>query len=235
MPTYFISDIHLHAGSKEQAKVLFDFLQTQGRAADAIYILGDLFAIWLGDDIREPYSEELISVLRDLQAQQVPVYFMHGNRDFLVGRNFAERSGCQLLKDPCIIKLYDEDVLLTHGDQLCTLDVRYQRFRRFVQNKILNWIFLRMPVALRRKIGKFISSKSRGSAQNPATYDVEERTAVAWFEKHGVKTMIHGHTHRPAMHNHGNYRRIVLGDWQPNCAKILRVDGTKHALTDLLS
>lgn len=127
--TYFISDIHLHANSKEQATMLHNFLTTHALNADAIYILGDLFAIWLGDDIREPYSEELISALRDLVQANVPVYFMHGNRDFLVGRKFCQASGCKLLKDPCKINLYGQEILLTHGDQLCTLDVRYQKLQ----------------------------------------------------------------------------------------------------------
>src|SRR5581483_11694594 len=117
MTTYFISDIHLNAATKAQETMLMNFLRTYGPQADAIYILVDLFAIWLGDHLNEPYSLTLIATLRELSDQGVPLYFMHGNRDFLVGQKFCTISGCTLLPDPCKINLYGQEVLLTHGDQ----------------------------------------------------------------------------------------------------------------------
>lgn len=234
MTTYFISDIHLHAGSKAQQALLLDFLNTKGPTADAIYILGDLFSIWLGDDLNEPYSQELTATLYQLAQQNVPVFFMRGNRDFLVNKKFCTASGCTLLPDPCKIDLYGQQVLLTHGDMLCTLDLSYQKFRKVVQNPVLNKIFLILPIALRKKLGKLIQKKSKRAPKNPAAYDVAPDTVAAWFAQHGVQTMIHGHTHRPAIHEVGTTKRIVLGDWMPNSAKILVVNPEEFKLYDLV-
>lgn len=233
MPTYFISDIHLHAGTAAQAKLLHEFLRTKGSAADAIYILGDLFSIWLGDDLHEPYSLELIAILQQLAAQKVPLYFMRGNRDFLVGKQFCRESGCQFLPDPSKINLYGKEVLLTHGDMLCTLDHSYQKFRRIVQNPILKNIFLLMPVSWRKKLGRWIQSKAKRAPQNPAVYDVAPETVAAWFTQYGVQTMIHGHTHRPAVHEDLYNKRCVLGDWTERSAKILVADQDNIILLEL--
>lgn len=232
MSTYFISDIHLHADSKHQAELLLDFLRTHGQHADAIYILGDLFAIWLGDDLDEPYSLELSAALKHIAALGVPLYFMRGNRDFLVGQKFCRASGCTLLPDPCKVFLYGEQVLLTHGDLLCTLDKRYQKFRRVVQNPILKTLFLALPIRLRKKLGLWIKGKSKHPA-DPKAYDTAQNTVDAWFKKFGVRTMIHGHTHLPAVHAGAGVQRIVLGDWTPNSAKILVVEPGSYELQDL--
>lgn len=233
MTTYFISDIHLHAESKAQAKLLLEFLQTRGKTADAIYILGDLFAIWLGDDLDEPYSVALVNALQELAAQKVPLYFMRGNRDFLVGKRFCQASGCKLLKDPCKIDLYGQTVLLTHGDQLCTLDMSYQKFRRIVQNPILKNIFLLLPLKTRKKLGAWIKSKSH-RPKDPVTYDVAQSSVNAWFKQHNVQTMIHGHTHMPAIHNIDATQRFVLGDWTTHSAKILVANKDGIVLEELL-
>ncbi|HSX19981.1 MAG TPA: UDP-2,3-diacylglucosamine diphosphatase [Gammaproteobacteria bacterium] len=234
MTTYFISDIHLHAESKAQQKLLLEFLQTRGKTADAVYILGDLFAIWLGDDLHEPYSVALINTLQDLAAHKVPLYFMRGNRDFLIGKRFCRESGCKLLQDPCTIDLYGQKVLLTHGDQLCTLDASYQKFRRIVQNPILKNIFLLLPIRIRKKLGAWIKSKSH-RPKDPVTYDVAQSTVNEWFIQHNVKTMIHGHTHMPAIHDVAGTKRLVLGDWTPSSAKILVATNNELMLEDLSS
>lgn len=232
MYTYFISDIHLHAESKAQATLLLDFLRNVGSKADAVYILGDLFAIWLGDDLREPYSQQLVAVLQQLAQQNVPLYFMRGNRDFLVDKKFCLESGCKLLADPCIVDLYGKQVLLTHGDQLCTLDLNYQKFRKVVQNPILNKIFLALPIVWRRKLGRYIQKKSKRAPKNPAAYDVAPDAVAEWFAKFSVQNMIHGHTHMPAVHNVGETVRYVLGDWTERSAQILLVSADGFELQE---
>lgn len=233
MTTYFISDIHLHANSNFQAQLLIEFLNTKAIDADALYIVGDLFAIWLGDDLKEPYSLELIAALKKLSAK-VPIYIMHGNRDFLIGKKFCNASGAKLLPDPSIITIYGQKILLTHGDQLCTLDISYQKFRRIVQNPILNKIFLLLPIQTRRKIGRFLSKKSRNK-QDPEVYNVANHTVEEWFNKYNTNLMIHGHTHMPAIHNDNQTKRIVLGDWEPKSAQILCFQNDRYELIDLLA
>lgn len=230
--TYFISDIHLHANSLEQTEMLRHFLQTKAIDADAVYILGDLFAIWLGDDIAEPYVQNLKEEIQNL-SKNVPVYFMRGNRDFLIGEKFCKESNCQLLNDPSMVNLYGQDVLLTHGDQLCTLDKSYQKFRKLVQNPIVDKIFLLLPLTFRQKIGRHLSKKSRGSIKDPALYDVSAKTVEEWFAKHNVDLMIHGHTHMPFIHNNNEKVRIVLGDWTARSAQILAYSANTYALIDL--
>lgn len=238
MSTYFISDIHLNAASAENSKLLLDFLQTAGPSADAIYILGDLFAIWLGDDIQEPYSKKLIAALHSLTTKKVPIYFMRGNRDFLVGPKFCQQSGAKLLQDPCIINLYNESILLTHGDKLCTSDNNYQKFRSIVQHPFIKTLFLALPKAIRIKLGNFVKNKAQSkpinTKQTSNIYDVVPHSAKEWFTKFGVNKMIHGHTHKPAVHNDGVNTRIVLGDWTEHSAKILVCDANGCKLEDLV-
>ncbi len=238
MATYFISDLHLHATSKKQMGLLCDFLNDLGSNADAIYILGDLFALWLGDDLEEPYSQDLILQLQKLAQRKIPLYFMPGNRDFLVGENFCHASGCALLPDPHVIDLYGERVLLTHGDKLCTADKNYQFFRKIVQHPLLKRIFLALPIAPRKKLGMWIKNKVQQAPKqhNPSAYDVELITVANWFKHFAVKTMIHGHTHRPAVNTSlEGTTRIVLGDWNQNSAQILMVTSNQKTLLDLYS
>jgi|JI9StandDraft_2_1071091.scaffolds.fasta_scaffold00703_5 UDP-2,3-diacylglucosamine hydrolase len=236
MATYFISDLHLHANSKLQMELLCDLLNTRASNADAIYILGDLFALWLGDDLEESYSQDLITQLKKLAQRGIPLYFMPGNRDFLVGKKFCHASGCTLLPDPHVIDLYGEKVLLTHGDKLCTADKNYQRFRKIVQNPLLKKFFLAIPRALRRNFGIWIKNKVQQTPKryDPNAYDVELTTVAAWFKNFAVKTMIHGHTHRPVINKDvDGTTRIVLGDWNQSNAQILVVTPDQKILLDL--
>ncbi len=235
MATYFISDIHLNAKSALQQGLLLDFLHEYGPDADAIYILGDLFALWLGDDLAEGYAKDLFSALRKLSAMGVPLFFMRGNRDFLIGSKFARLTGCKILRDPCIIQLYSQPVLVTHGDQLCTLDKRYQRFRSFVQNPLIKWLFLSLPKSWRQKLGSWIRDRAQSSNATPEFYDVDETTINKWFQKSKTKIMVHGHTHVPAVHDRGTTARIVLGDWNKHSAKILVCTPESFALRNLLA
>ncbi len=236
MSTYFISDIHLHASSELQSELLLNFLQTYGATADAIYILGDLFALWLGDDLNELYSLPLIANLKKLTTQNIPIYFMRGNRDFLIDSTFCKITGCVLLTDPCVINLYGSHVLLTHGDLLCTADLNYQRFRRVVQNPFLKKIFLKLPISIRKKIGSWIKYHTNNkSVQKTEIYDVVPESSNKWFKKYNVQLLIHGHTHKPAIHNDNSKTRIVLGDWNDKTAKILSCNNKGYELLDLLA
>lgn len=236
MTTYFISDIHLHAGSVENSQLLLNFLESKGQHADAIYILGDLFALWLGDDLNTPYATPIFAAIKKLTSQAIPVYFMRGNRDFLVGKQFCAATGCKLLPDPTVISLYGQTVLLTHGDLLCSLDIKYQKYRSFVQHPIIKAMFMQLPKWLRYKIGNWVKQQAKSKQYTnlqPEIYDVAPETVNSWLQQHSVKVLIHGHTHKPAIHNLGTAVRIVLGDWEPTSAKILAYNATGYELQDL--
>lgn len=236
MTTYFISDIHLHASSEIQSELLLNFLNTHGPTADAIYILGDLFALWLGDDLHEPYSLPLITALQALTYKGIPLYFMRGNRDFLVSSKFCNLTGCKLLPDPCKIDLYGTPVLVSHGDLMCTADVGYQRFRSIVQNTIVKKIFLQLPIKIRKKLANWIKVRAHNKkAPIAAIYDVVPESAEQWFKRYGVEVIIHGHTHKPAIHHNHSKTRIVLGDWNDTSAKILVYSDNNYQLLDLLA
>ena len=219
----FISDLHLSPQTPGVTRIFLDFLGDRARNAEHLYILGDLFDVWVGDDgIDDPddgFNRQIVSALRALTDSGVKLSVLHGNRDFLLGKAFAKRAGMTLLGDPCVIDLYGQRVLLSHGDLLCTLDLGYQKFRRITQQKWLRWLFLRLPLT-RRQI---IACKMRGQSQmenagKPQTImDVTPAAVDALLRQHGCRLMIHGHTHRPAVHDFmldgKPARRIVLGDW----------------------
>ena len=233
MSTYIISDIHLGNDTDANSNLLLEFLHTKGPTADAIYILGDLFAMWLGDDTKARYSDDLIAALKSLSSQQVPLYFMRGNRDFLVGKKFCQATGCKLLPDPCTISLYNDTVLLTHGDLLCTKDRNYQKFRRTVQNPLIKAVFLALPLGFRKKLGTFVKVKTNTKSKNLDIYDAVQDTVDQWFAKFNVTKMIHGHTHKAAVHNHNGNTRFVLGDWNVRGTKILVCDTQNYELRTL--
>ncbi|WAF96470.1 UDP-2,3-diacylglucosamine diphosphatase [Aeromonas sp. BC14] len=219
MSTLFISDIHLCAQRPDMTAALVRFLAHDAPGADALYVLGDLFEFWIGDDDPNPLHGEVADAFAALSQQGVPLYFIHGNRDFLLGQAFAKRAGMTLLGDPCVIELYGERVVLSHGDLLCTLDEGYQKFRRITQLKWLRWLFLRLPLARRQAI----AHKMRGQSQmenahkSQTIMDVTPAAVDQMLRQHDCRMMIHGHTHRPAIHDFNldghPARRIVLGDW----------------------
>ncbi|HDO1355472.1 UDP-2,3-diacylglucosamine diphosphatase [Aeromonas veronii] len=219
MSTLFISDIHLSAQRPDMTAALVRFLEHDAPGADALYVLGDLFEFWIGDDDPNPLHQQMADAFLALSQQNVPIYFIHGNRDFLLGQQFAKRAGMTLLGDPCVIELYGERVVLSHGDLLCTLDEGYQKFRRITQLKWLRWLFLRLPLARRQAI----ACKMRGQSQMENAHksqiimDVTPAAVDDTLRAHDCRMMIHGHTHRPAIHDFtldGHpARRIVLGDW----------------------
>lgn len=219
MSTLFISDIHLCAQRPDMTAALVRFLERDAPKADALYVLGDLFEFWIGDDDPNPLHSQVAEAFLALSRQDVPIYFIHGNRDFLLGKVFAKRAGMTLLGDPCVIDLYGERVLLSHGDLLCTLDEGYQKFRRITQQKWLRWLFLRLPLARRQAIAcKMRGQSQMENAAKPQTImDVTPAAVDALLRQHGCRLLIHGHTHRPAVHDFmldgKPARRIVLGDW----------------------
>ncbi|MGD8384779.1 MAG: UDP-2,3-diacylglucosamine diphosphatase [Lysobacterales bacterium] len=219
MTTLFISDLHLDDRRPETTALFFEFLQTQARHAETLYILGDLFEYWLGDDAAGACSEQVAAALSALAAAQVECYFMHGNRDFLLGADYARRAAITLLPQPHVIDLYGERVLLLHGDSLCTDDIAYQRFRKQVRNPAWQRDFLARPLRERSVLADEARAASDGYKQATAAeiMDVNQDAVEAEMSRHGVTRMIHGHTHRPAVHEFrsGNEtaRRFVLGDW----------------------
>jgi UDP-2,3-diacylglucosamine hydrolase len=217
--TLFVSDLHLDAVHPEIGRQFAAFLETEARSAEALYILGDLFEAWLGDDDPDPAARAAVRALRALTDAGVPVFFMHGNRDFLVGERFCRETGAKLLADGTVVELYGERVLLLHGDALCTDDVSYQRLRRIVRNPVVRAVFRVMTLAQRRALARRLRAGSREHVvmTAPEIMDVNAAAVARALRDAGVRTMIHGHTHRPAVHpleiDGAPAKRIVLGDW----------------------
>jgi UDP-2,3-diacylglucosamine hydrolase len=217
--TLLISDLHLDPSAPGIARQFVGFLRGEAREARALYILGDLFEAWLGDDDPDPAVRDVVRELRALHDAGVPTFFLHGNRDFLVGRRFAQETGCTLLNDGTIVDLHGERVLLLHGDVLCTADTSYQRLRRVLRNPLTLFVLRHLGLDARRKLGRKLRAGSQmhvGSTA-PSIMDVTPDEVVNAMRRTGVKTLVHGHTHRPAIHSlqvDGQpARRIVLGDW----------------------
>lgn len=220
MPTLFISDLHL-TGSRPQVTQLFlDFLKRDAVDADALYILGDFFEYWIGDEaVQRVDHVPIIEGLRSLTSTGTPVHVMHGNRDFLMGSDFEDASGCDLVADPSVINLYGRKALITHGDYLCTDDAPYMEFRNMVRQPGWQNEFLKKPVEERDAIAQKYRqvSKELSAAKEPDIMDINQQTLLAEMDKYGVDLVIHGHTHRPAVHDFRTdgrpAQRIVLGDW----------------------
>ncbi len=219
MPTLFISDLHLDDTRPQITDLFASFLAEKARGADALYILGDLFESWIGDDDDAPLARRVAEGLRGLRDSGVPIHFMHGNRDFLLGVDFAERAGMTLLTDPTVVDLHGERTLLMHGDTLCTDDVEYQKFRTLVRNPVWQAQFLGKPLAERRAFAAQARGESRKQTAMKAAeiMDVNPDAVESAMRTHGVRRLIHGHTHRPATHRFdldgAAAERIVLGDW----------------------
>jgi UDP-2,3-diacylglucosamine hydrolase len=218
--TAFISDLHLTRTRPEINRVFFEFLQGPARVADALYILGDLFEYWAGDDdLGDPLNARVAAGLKGLVEAGVPVYLMHGNRDFLMLDGFALASGARLLGDPTILQLYGTHTVLLHGDTLCTNDRRYQAFRRRVRNRWWQRLFLLQPLWLRRaEIEGARTLSERAKQLKPVEImDVTPSSVEKSFRDSGCTRMIHGHTHRPAHHVHlvdgRRCERWVLAVW----------------------
>ena len=238
MTTLFISDLHLYHQRPAVTEAFRQFLRQEAVQADSLYILGDLFEAWIGDDDPDPHNRSIVTSLKALTDSGTRCFFIPGNRDFLVGDRFAAESGVSILNDGTQIDLYNQPVLLLHGDTLCTDDKGYQRFRRFVHHPATRAAFLALPVAARRALAKRMRDQSMStSSQKPEEImDVNQATVEKTMRDESVKILVHGHTHRPAAHRFklagSDVQRIVLGDWYSQ-GSILRWDSAGPELTTL--
>jgi len=219
MAFLFVSDVHLDAAAPEATEQFVNFLRAEAAGAEALYILGDLFEAWVGDDDEEPGNERVCCALRELNGSGVACFALHGNRDFLLGTGFCARSGCRLLSDPVIAELGGERVLLTHGDALCVDDHPYQELRTIVRERAWQQRFLALPRSHREQLADEARAGSRRHTSRTVPYimDVNAAAVTAAFRSTGARRMVHGHTHRPGMHDlevDGRpAQRIVLGAW----------------------
>ena len=224
--TLFLSDLHLPPGPSPFREGFRRFLEGPARDAEAVYILGDLFEYWIGDDLgMQEYAAE-VALLATLSQQGVKLYFQRGNRDFLVGEDFCALSGMELLRDPAVIELYGTVLVLSHGDLLCTDDTGYQRWRRFAHNPTAQRIFRALPRAWRERVAQRVRQRSNtGKRYKPEDImDVNATAVEAFFKLSGAQRLIHGHTHRPAQHDLAEgMQRIVLADWRPERMEYLAV------------
>jgi UDP-2,3-diacylglucosamine hydrolase len=219
MTTLFISDLHLEAERPDIGEQFIRFLQTDATEAEALYILGDLFEAWVGDDDPNAYYAIIKLAIRKLADSGVPVYFMHGNRDFMIGKKFANETGVEILKDPYPVKMYGQKALLCHGDAMCTDDVQYQRVRSMTRDPDWQASMLTKPLKERLRIAEEARRQSLEQTLNLSMdiMDVNQGAVMRAINEHGVDVLLHGHTHRPDVHtvDLGNRKakRIVLGDW----------------------
>ena len=219
MATLFVSDIHLSTQRPEIVACFARFLQTTAREAESLYILGDLFDEWLGDDDHKPPHPRIVKALATLAASGVPVHVLRGNHDFLLGSTFESQSGCRLLDEPAVVDLYGARVLLLHGDILCTRDTEYQAFRKMSRDPKVQREFLSQPMDVRVERVTAIRDRSREAVRlmPEDIMDVSPEAVIDAMGEHRVTYLVHGHTHRPAVHSldvAGRAAvRIVLVDW----------------------
>ena len=219
MATLFIADLHLQTEEPAITAGFLRFLQGEARHADALYILGDLFEAWIGDDDPNPLHREIARALKALVDSGIPSFFIHGNRDFLIGKRFARESGMTLLAEETVLDLYGRRVLIMHGDTLCTDDTGYLAFRAKVHTPWIQTLFLALPLFIRSRIAAKMraGSKAANSSKSMTIMDVNPQAVVSVMEKHQVQWLIHGHTHRPDVHdltvNGEPAHRVVLGAW----------------------
>jgi UDP-2,3-diacylglucosamine hydrolase len=216
----FISDLHLSPETPAATASLVEFLSQTAAHADSLYVLGDLFEYWIGDEgMAEPHAQQVIQAFRSLTDKGVATYFMHGNRDFLVGERVAEAAGLHLLADPTVVDLYGTPTILMHGDTLCTDDHEYQRFRAIVRNPEWQRAFIAKPLDERVRMAQEARGRSEQSksTKDMAIMDVAPMEVEKTFFTYQAARLIHGHTHRPARHEYRidgrQCERWVLGDW----------------------
>jgi len=238
MATLFISDLHLESDRPDITAQFLKFLKEEAAGAEALYILGDLFESWIGDDDPDPEKRRVVLALRQLTKSGVPCYFMHGNRDFLLGARFARDTGCTPLADGTVVTIEGQKVLLLHGDLLCIDDHSYQRLRRIVRNPLVQLLFRQLPLQPRLAITDKVRAGSRRHTGRTAgeIMDVNDGAVAAMMKARSVDLLLHGHTHRPAIHSivvEGRpAKRIVLGDWDKQ-GSVLRWDRNGYELKSL--
>lgn len=237
MTKLFISDLHLDVSRPEITRLFLTFLKEEAANASSLYILGDFFEAWVGDDDDAPHLKEILSSLKQLSATGMPISLMHGNRDFLIGESFAARTGVTLLPEPAVLDLYGTPTLLMHGDTLCTDDKEYQMVRRMLRDPVWQKDYLSKPLTERRAIADQARSQSKIHTAAKAEYimDVNQQAVEEVMRRYGVSRLIHGHTHRPGVHrfkSDGRDKvRVVLGDWYTQSSR-LRWDSDGGVLVD---
>ena len=235
MPTLFVSDTHLAAARPAQVDLFRAVLDKAGRAGAALYVLGDLVEFWLGDDDDDPVQREIVGLLADYRAGGNALHVAFGNRDFLLGERFKAETGATLLDDWSTVQLGDETALLTHGDLLCTRDLKYQMFRAFVRNADNQQKFLAAPLEERRRIASSTREGTQASMmeKDDDIMDVDQAAVERHLQAHDATVLIHGHTHRPGLHTFDmdgrGRRRFVLGDWY-GTGTVLWVQGSDFSL-----
>ncbi|HZX32341.1 MAG TPA: UDP-2,3-diacylglucosamine diphosphatase [Rhodocyclaceae bacterium] len=229
---FFISDLHLSPRSPGATCLFLDFLAGRAREGEALYILGDLFETWVGDDDRsDPFNAEVVSALRAAGDAGLAISVLHGNRDFLLGDEFAAAAGVRLLPDPYVLSTPEWQFVLSHGDVLCIDDAAYMAFRRQVRDPQWQVAFLAKPLAERRAIATHMREQSEQGKQEKAAYEMDLNPGETddFLRQHGYATFIHGHTHRPATHDHIvdgiHAERWVLSDWHEDRGECLVWDG----------
>lgn len=219
MSLRFISDLHLDEKRPEICRAFFHYLDHLPADTEALYILGDFFEVWIGDDDDSPFHQSICNKLKSRTAAGLPIFFMHGNRDFLVGKYFELRTGCILIPDPLVIEYQQHTYLLMHGDTLCTEDTAYKTFREYIRNPETQAQLLKKTLQERRVIAQQLRETSQTESSNKSAdiMDVTPSEVERIMQNYDVKTLIHGHTHRPAIHSllidNQPAERIVLGDW----------------------
>ena len=241
MSHYFISDLHLEESRPEITGAFLELMERISADAQALYILGDFFESWIGDDENTELQQQIKAHLKTFTDSGSELYLMAGNRDFLIGSQFAEETGATLLTDPSLINLNGEPVLLMHGDSLCTHDIGYMKFRKTIRNPAFLEPFLKRPLAERRITAQQLRAMSQANNQTKASeiMDVTPEEVVSVMSEFKVRTLIHGHTHRPKRHPlelaHGTAERIVLGDWDSHVWYLqVTEDGAKQLLSYLI-
>lgn len=231
MRRLFISDLHLSPARPELIQLACDFLSAHTSTIDELYILGDIFNTWLGDDLIPDEFSPFVSQLQGLSAKGISIFLMVGNRDFMLGKQFAQLVGGTLIQDSYRLRLGQQDTLLMHGDSLCTDDISYQRYRRVVRNRFLQWCFLHLPTNFRQRISDKIIATSKQKKQHKAAMimDVNQAEVAKVIKESTIDLLIHGHTHRPAIHsvlqdNGKQAYRVVLGDWGNEVSYLLSDD-----------
>jgi UDP-2,3-diacylglucosamine hydrolase len=239
MSRLFVSDVHLDASAPAAIEQFLSFLDTHAKNAEALYILGDLFEVWVGDDDSDADKKRVASALRALTARGVACFILHGNRDFLLGRGFCDATGCRLLPDPVVAEFDGERVLLTHGDALCVDDHSYQELRSVVRTAPWQRRFLALPLSDRELLANQARAGSRQHTSRtiPKIMDVNSDAVAQAFRIAEVHRMIHGHTHRPGIHDMvidgTSAQRIVLGAWYEQGSYLVYEHGT-YALRELV-
>ena len=215
MTILFISDLHLSPQRPEVTRAFVHFIETQASAAKALFVLGDLFEAWIGDDDNCPTGIEVQRAFKQLTDKGIALFIQHGNRDFFLGKRFCKATGATLLADEHLVEFNDQEVLVMHGDTLCTDDIDYIRFRQRIRHPISKFLLQLLPLKVRQKLAHNMRAKSKAANANKPSeiMDVNLIAVEQAMSKHQVNTLIHGHTHRPNRHQHTHGERIVLGDW----------------------